>query len=670
MLKLLPFLLLLIASHALYASEIILHKTSATVWYPGQGISGKLIDFPAGSITVHHNQRSFAAEVDSSQQFSFTLTLLPGKNTVWVIAAAGELRLSSDTIQLSLGYRPAPLVRPLATVSGNQATLRARTLENPGNAPLHYYWSPDARNPAPSQIQQPQDSVARVTIPDTPGNYHFNLLVRAGNDSTWFQTLVIRTPDELRAFNIDSDPPTWMRDAVMYQITPHSFVAKGTYDDIRAKLPDLHRLGVNTLWLQPVFGTANGGQGYDITDYFALRPDLGTEAQLQQLITEARSRQMRVLFDFVPNHTSIHHPYARDCIEKGPDSHYYTYYQRENDGAAYSSFYTPVDHGFITYFWKDLVNLNYANPEVQRWMLEAFKHWVRKFDIDGYRVDAVWGVNARQPSFSQRLRTELKSIKPDLLLLAEDKASDPEVFTKGFDLAYDWAADTSWVSQWSWEYEYDEQKSRTIFNAPPPHQRGVMLREALFRNGSNPHLRLRFMENNDLHRFGTAHSPAQTRMVAALLFALPGIPMLYNGQEIGASGHPYSTKAVFTANKSIRAQSEGGLFRYYRKLIRKRMKHPALRDTSMREITAAPGESVVAFQRPGADENFIVLINLDSTATQANIDFSELNPQPTPNRKICLNDVLNKGKFRVRDTTATSVTVPLQGYQTRWLRVK
>ena len=93
------------------------------------------------------------------------------------------------------------------------------------------------------------------------------------------------------------------------------FVKNGNYDDITNKLEEIKRLGINTIWLQPVYSSFNKGQGYDIIDYFSLREDFGTEAQLKALIDKAKQLQLKVLFDFVPNHTSIHHPYAQDCIK-------------------------------------------------------------------------------------------------------------------------------------------------------------------------------------------------------------------------------------------------------------------------------------------------------------------------------------------------------------------
>ncbi len=186
-----------------------------------------------------------------------------------------------------------------------------------------------------------------------------------------------------------------------------------------------------------------------------------------------------------------------------------------------------------------MVNLNFKNNEVQQWILEACKYWLRKFDIDGYRFDAMWAVNAREPSFGKRLQQELKSVKPGLFLLSEDKGSLTQAYQLGFDAAYDWTPDTTWISQWSWQTHYDEKNSLTIFNDSNISKRRYLLRKALFNNGDSKNLRLRFLENNDMPRFIKSHDLQQTKMAAALLFSLPGIPMLYNGQEIGSPNHPY-----------------------------------------------------------------------------------------------------------------------------------
>ena len=246
------------------------------------------------------------------------------------------------------------------------------------------------------------------------------------------------------------------------------------------------------------------------------------------------------------------HPYAQDVIANNTSSHYYNFYQHTNDNALYSSLYEKDSLGFYHYFWNNLINLNYDNIEVQQWIIEACKYWLKKFDLDGYRFDAMWALNARNDSFGTQLKTELKSIKPDILLLAEDKGERKKAYAEGYDAAYDWRTDTNWISHWSWQYDYDPKTSLTIFNYPDENKRAQKLRSALF-TGDTTHFRLRFMENNDLPRFINDHGLAKTKMVAAFMFALPGIPLIYDGQEVGCTNRMYSSKPIFEADQSIQS---------------------------------------------------------------------------------------------------------------------
>lgn len=473
--------------------------------------------------------------------------------------------------------------------------------------------------------------------------------------------------EETKEIDLEIDTPGWMSEAVIYEITPYNFVQNGTFRSITTKLPELKGLGINTIWVQPVTIPSSTGQGYDVVDYFEVNPDLGTEEDLHQLVDSAKNLGMRVLFDVVLNHTSIEHPYARDVIQNGTESEYYDYYQTETDNAPYSKFYNQHDAGFIYYFWDDLVNLNYDNEKVQQWMIDACKYWVEEYDIDGYRFDAIWGVNARKPAFVQKLIQELKNLKPDILLLAEDKGRGSNVFELGFDAAYDWTADTSWVSQWAWEYEYDHDVNLTVFNHPDSLQRKPLLQEALFENQENADRILRYIGNNDIPHFIGDHTLSQTKMVAALLFSLPGIPMLYNGQEIGKTGHPYSIENVFERGKSIEELDNKGLFDFYQQLIQLRKQHPALTAKSLEEVPVSSEEGIVAFHRSHDDQNFVVVLNLFGNENNVSINLENLSVELSTGKNQ-FRDVLSDETFDVSDSG--TINVAMEGYSTRWLTVE
>jgi cyclomaltodextrinase / maltogenic alpha-amylase / neopullulanase len=657
-------IVLLLWPYSTFASSIVFHQGDAEVWHPRQRISGSLSDLSAANIKIYNGASSFIVPVKNGE-FVFHVLLQEGENLIRAVAGSGLVVVISDTLRLTLMYKPLPVAKPSAEVRGNRVTLTAVVIENTYGQKLQYHWSAGEQNPSTSRIIRSTSARATAEIPMAYGKFYFNLTVISGSDSCRFQTYVTRDRSGLRSFSIDRDHSDWIDSAVVYEVTPYKFVRDGTFDDIRHKLPELKMLGINTLWLQPVSQSHQRGQGYDVVDYLAVRTDLGTPAQLRRLIEAAKALNLRVIFDVVPNHTSIHHPYAKACAELGRQSHYYDFYQHAFDGAPYASFYHKHEKGFVYYFWKDLVNLNYGNEEVQRWMIEICKYWVREFGIDGYRFDAVWGVNSRMPSFGRRLRTALKSINPDILLLAEDKGADASVYDKGFDAAYDWTADTTWVSQWPWQYEYNDRESHTVFNHPDVKKRAAMLSDAIFKNGDPSHPRLRFMENNDLPRFISHHNLAQTKMAAGLLFSLPGIPMLYNGQEVGFAVHPYSRGEIFQREQSIRATDTTGLFDHYRKLISLRRQYASLRSDHIAEAYISTDDAVVAFRRWHDRENMFVIVNMSSVPATVKLDAFLAGDLL---KKGPVKDVLTGVEFDPgsRDDVGTIV---MDGYSVRWLLV-
>src|SRR5205823_4110463 len=148
--------------------------------------------------------------------------------------------------------------------------------------------------------------------------------------------------------------------AVVYGVIPRLFGSKGL-QHVTERLDYLKDLGINTLWFSPLNKSPEGDYGYAVVDYFTIDPRHGTSDDFRQLVKEAHSREMRVLMDFVPNHSSADHPYFLDTLKFGKDSPYWNFYDRNDTGNA--------THYFD---WTNLPNLNYENLEVRRWMLEAF----------------------------------------------------------------------------------------------------------------------------------------------------------------------------------------------------------------------------------------------------------------------------------------------------------
>ena len=650
-----------------YAQSIILQTHDAKVWKQEQFINGRLAGYYSSSGYLHLNGSAIPFNVSSDSSFSVDISVPEGQS--WFFAEAGGYY--SDTVSFTLGYELRPEVYAYAEASGQNVSLHGKILSNPGNPSLSYEWEADENNPDQVSISGTNDTTASFTLDSNlpAGEYYFNFYVYTGSgDTVKAATFVTKYQDSIRVFHIKDDYAAWIDSAVIYEITPYNFVSNGDFNDIINKIPDLVRLGINTIWIQPVMGTHNGGQGYDIVNYFSVRGDYGSAQDLHNLVQTAKSYGMKVMFDFVPNHSSKYHPYAQNSITYGEDSHYYDFYQRSLDNAPYSQFYNVDSDGFIYYFWNELVNLNFDNPEVQKWITEACKYWVENYDIDGYRFDAVWGVNARNPEFMKNVRLAIKRIKPGFLMLAEDKATWASTFDENFDAAFDWYPEESWVSHWVWQTDYNPDANPTIFNYQNENQRSNLLRQAITNHGNGyaPDAKiLRFMENNDQFHFITHHGPDRTKMTAALEFTLNGIPLMYNGQETGVEGHPYEVEFTFYPGFPIDHFDPDHLFPYYKNLIHWRKTLPALYEGGYEELTVTPNQAVFSFRRFTNDQNVITVLNMGTSSADALVmlPINEMNLDSS--KTYYMTNLLEGDVISGTPEELSTVTVPIDYFSAK-----
>jgi cyclomaltodextrinase len=388
-----------------------------------------------------------------------------------------------------------------------------------------------------------------------------------------------------KAVNMMREHPSWIDSAVIYAPIPALWGDEGAAT-LDKRLPYLKRLGVDALWLWPPSERRAYGEEYAITDYFKLDPSWGPVSAFKKMVNDAHALGMHVLLDIVPNHMSDQSPYFKDAQAYGKASHYYDFFDRDKNG-------NPTHY----FDWTNLPNLNYDNPEVRAMITEAFVHWVRDYGVDGFRVDAAWGVERRRPSFWPELRGAVKRVDPDVLMLAEASAVDPYYFTHGFDVAYDW---THHPGQWAWKSAFDFPQDTGALLLPaitnPPHG---------FAPGA---LVMHFLNNNDTGiRFVDQYGPKLTRVAATLMFTLPGVPEMFAGDEIGASYEPYSNLAP------IDWKDRYGFLPLYRRLIWLKHELAALHSTRIDVLTAS-ADSALAYIRPSADprSSLLVLLNFGS----------------------------------------------------------
>jgi glycosidase len=460
-----------------------------------------------------------------------------------------------------------------------------------------YEWR--ARDDNPARLAGLPASGAQIELSEAApdGEYYVTLKATDDNGRADESTVLLRAKDRtLHRIDAAREHAAWIDRAVVYGVVPALF-GPGGLADVTARLNQLATLGVTTLWLSPITESPPGDFGYAVTNYFQVRRSLGKPEELRNLVQAAHARGMRVILDVVPNHLSDQHAYFADTIKHAHYSPYFKFFNRGPDGKA--------EHYFD---WNNLKNLNYANPEVQRLVIESFVHWIRDFDVDGFRVDAAWGPKQRAPDFWPRWRAELKRIKPDLLLIAEASARDSYYGKNGFDAAYDW---TGKLGEWAWQEAFDD--------APNTARR---LRSAIEASLSDS-LVFRFLQNNDTGpRFRSRYGLGRTRVASAMLLTLPGIPVLYTGEEVGAAYEPYKDA------HQISWSDVDGLQSWYSRLIALRKEHPALRSRDIRMLDVAHGDQVLAYVRRTGNPSDSVLVLLNYGASPAHLATGDLIDMP------------------------------------------
>jgi glycosidase len=402
---------------------------------------------------------------------------------------------------------------------------------------------------------------------------------------------------------VDARPARdWVRDGVIYQIFPRNFSAEGNFNAITTQLDRLKDLGVTILWLMPIHpigqekkkGTI--GSPYAVRDYYAINPDYGTKDDLKRLISEAHKRSLRVIIDIVANHTAWD-----SVLMKHPD-----WYKHDAKG----NITYPYD-------WYDIAALNYANPELRRYMTEMLKYWIRDFDLDGFRCDVAGEVPTE---FWENARAELDKIKPDIFMLAE--AHKPDLEVKAFELDYSWPLHSALT---------DVLQGR----APAAELRAAWEKES----GEWPRgaLHLRFSDNHDERRAIARFGEPAALAASVLMFTLDGVPLIYNGMEVGdttESGAPalFEKLPIFWAIAARRPEFP----RFYWQITRLRSQHDALRRGSMTWLRNSDASRVVSYERSGKGEDIVVVINFSNRPFVGSVEvasgqsFQDITPDVRP----------------------------------------
>lgn len=317
------------------------------------------------------------------------------------------------------------------------------------------------------------------------------------------QTKAVTTPMAERAA---AKAPPWVENAVLYEIFVRNFSAEGDFNAVTQRLDDLKDLGVTCLWLMPIHPIGkekrkgSWGSPYSCVDYYAITPDYGSFRDFRRLVEETHERGMRIILDMVLNHSAWDSP----LLEDHPD-----WYTTDESGRIVS----PNSD------WTDVADFDYGSSELRDYMTRMLKFWVEEFDVDGFRFDVAELIPL---DFWVDVRRELKSIKPDLLMLAE--GDDPELHLEAFDLSYSWNVWYHLIEVTNGREPVDSLKA-TLKNEEVRYPRGS--------------LRMRFVENHDKQRSARVIPGAALKLAHAVIYTLPGIPLLYNGEEVALDRRPH-----------------------------------------------------------------------------------------------------------------------------------
>ena len=383
--------------------------------------------------------------------------------------------------------------------------------------------------------------------------------------------------------------PEWSYGAVLYEMNVRQLTPEGTLRAAAARLEFLRDLGVDAVWLMPIYpiGEKNRkgtlGSYYSIRDYCAVNPELGTMDDFDDFVAEAHRLGMKVLMDWVANHTS------RDArwIAGKPAS----WYERDASGE-------PA----VPWDWTDTAKLDYANRDVWEAQAAAMEFWIARHAVDGFRCDMAMLVPI---GFWQYAAARLRRVKPDLFLLAE--AEQRNLFDDGvFDACYGW------------------EMHHLLNDVAQQRVRVTALRDWLRADrGRYPRsaMRLAFTSNHDENSWNGsefARMGAAREIMAVFTFVVPrGLPLIYTGQEVG-----YDHSFAFFDRDPIPAESyrANAYTEFYRRLTELRHANPALaaggRAGDMVEISNNAEDCLMTFVREVPGNQVVAVMNLSPYAIE------------------------------------------------------
>ena len=385
--------------------------------------------------------------------------------------------------------------------------------------------------------------------------------------------------------------PDWANNASIYEVNVRQYTPQGTFKAFEKSLPRLKDMGVKILWIMPIYpiGELNRkgalGSYYAVKDYQKVNPEFGTLADFKDLVTKAHSMGFKVILDWVANHSAPDNYLTKEH----PD-----WYTHDSTGKIIP----PVAD------WTDVADFNYDQKGLWNYQIESMKYWIKNADVDGFRCDVAMMVPLE---FWKEVRTQLDKTKK-VFMLAE--AEGPEFNRNGFDMTYGWELLNLMNSTAKGE------KHATDIAAY------IQKTDSLYRN-SDYHMY--FTSNHDENSWNGSEYERMSEAVPCfdvLCFTLPGMPLIYSGQEAGIS---YRLK-FFDKDSIVWANYKAEKF--YKTLVSLKTNNPELwngADGGEINFENTGNSNILAFTRTKAGKQIFVVLNLSKTEQKAEFRGPNMN---------------------------------------------
>lgn len=391
----------------------------------------------------------------------------------------------------------------------------------------------------------------------------------------------------------------WSRNANIYEVNLRQYTQEGTIKAFAAQLPRLKKMGVDILWIMPVQpigqkerkGTL--GSYYAVKDYTAVNPEFGSMADFKAMVAQAHGLGMHVILDWVANHTAWDHAWVAEHND---------WYKKNDKGAIFPVTFNP---GPDAEYWTDVVALDYTQPALWKGMTDAMAFWVREAGVDGFRCDVAGLVPV---AFWNQARAQLNQIKP-VFMLAE--ADQPALHEQAFDMTYAW--DLADVFKNIGKGKADARDLAAYVNRPPKAYPGHAYR-MLFTNNHD----FNSWHGTDAELYGAAYQP-----LAVLTATLPGMPLIYGGQEAGLG------KRLAFFEKDAIAWGRMPNADFYARLLKLKKDNPALANGQYGapvQLIATGNDKVFAFQRRQGGNLVRVVVNLSAGRQTFTLDGAKAAP--------------------------------------------